>query len=87
MEVDVEGLAALINTRPEITCNRKSLYRISDDCNDLQRWSLGRHHRNGRWEARVGHVGGSKYVYLGAFGISSIPYLFLFPSLSPLRTA
>ncbi|RWW04199.1 hypothetical protein GW17_00032585 [Ensete ventricosum] len=61
----------------------RSPHRISDDCNDIYRWSLGRHHQNGRWEARIGHVGGSKYLYLGTFGISYIPYLlFLIASLS-----
>ncbi|KAJ8500444.1 hypothetical protein OPV22_010996 [Ensete ventricosum] len=28
---------------------------------------VARHHQNGRWEARIGHVGGSKYLYLGTF--------------------
>ncbi|GAB2287512.1 hypothetical protein Dimus_021887 [Dionaea muscipula] len=28
---------------------------------------VARHHHNGRWEARIGHVFGNKYVYLGTF--------------------
>ncbi|KAM0950490.1 putative transcription factor AP2-EREBP family [Dioscorea sansibarensis] len=28
---------------------------------------VARHHHNGRWEARIGHVLGSKYLYLGTF--------------------
>ncbi|KAI4332853.1 hypothetical protein L6164_017731 [Bauhinia variegata] len=28
---------------------------------------VARHHHNGRWEARIGRVYGSKYVYLGTF--------------------
>ncbi|GJN17382.1 hypothetical protein PR202_gb04444 [Eleusine coracana subsp. coracana] len=29
---------------------------------------VAKHHHNGRWEARIGHAGGKKYVYLGTFG-------------------
>ncbi|VFQ85886.1 unnamed protein product [Cuscuta campestris] len=29
---------------------------------------VARHHQNGRWEARIGLVSGSKYLYLGTFG-------------------
>ncbi|CAH9114029.1 unnamed protein product [Cuscuta europaea] len=29
---------------------------------------VARHHQNGRWEARIGLVTGSKYLYLGTFG-------------------
>nr|GME02024.1 AP2-like ethylene-responsive transcription factor At1g79700 [Ipomoea batatas] len=29
---------------------------------------VARHHQNGRWEARIGLVYGSKYLYLGTFG-------------------
>ncbi|CAI9765061.1 unnamed protein product [Fraxinus pennsylvanica] len=28
---------------------------------------VARHHRNGRWEARIGRVSGNKYLYLGTF--------------------
>ena len=31
--------------------------------------SMGRHHHNGRWEARIGRVFGNKYLYLGTYGI------------------
>jgi hypothetical protein len=30
--------------------------------------SMGRHHHNGRWEARIGGVFGNKYLYLGTYG-------------------
>ena len=26
-----------------------------------------RHHQHGKWEARIGRVDGSKYLYLGTF--------------------
>lgn len=29
---------------------------------------VARHHRNGRWEARIGRVHGNKYIYLGTYG-------------------
>ncbi|KAG6471549.1 hypothetical protein ZIOFF_068992 [Zingiber officinale] len=28
---------------------------------------VARHHHNGRWEARIGHVFGNKYLYLGTY--------------------
>ncbi|CAI9770447.1 unnamed protein product [Fraxinus pennsylvanica] len=28
---------------------------------------VARHHHNGRWEARIGHVSGNKYLYLGTY--------------------
>lgn len=36
-----------------------------------------RHHQDGRWEARIGREPGAKYHYLGIFGASSYPDLWL----------
>lgn len=29
---------------------------------------MGRHHQQGRWQARIGRVAGNKDLYLGTFG-------------------
>ena len=31
---------------------------------------FGRHHHNGRWEARIGRIFGNKYLYLGTYSES-----------------
>ena len=33
---------------------------------------VARHHYNGRWEARIGRVFGSKYLYLGTYSTFSL---------------
>lgn len=38
------------------------LYRL-----DKVRLTFGRHHHNGKWEARIGRVFGNKYLYLGTY--------------------
>nr|GMC80531.1 Ethylene-responsive transcription factor WRI1 [Ipomoea batatas] len=43
---------------------------------------VARHHQNGRWEARIGLVYGSKYLYLGTFGMSTIHTILNSMSLS-----
>ena len=43
-------------TSHDMVCRGQSKYR-----------GVTRHHQQGRWEARIGRVEGSKYVYLGTF--------------------
>lgn len=50
--------AALRNTRKVALffCRGQSKYR-----------GVTRHHKQGKWEARIGRVKGSKYLYLGTY--------------------
>ena len=43
-------------TSHDMVCRGQSKYR-----------GVTRHHHQGRWEARIGRVEGSKYIYLGTF--------------------
>ncbi len=43
-------------TSRDVICRGQSKYR-----------GVTRHHQQGRWEARIGRVEGSKYIYLGTF--------------------
>ncbi|KAJ1285902.1 hypothetical protein BS78_03G313400 [Paspalum vaginatum] len=52
-----EAYLAILRRRSSCFSRGASVYR-----------GVAKHHRNGRWEARIGYACGKKYLYLGIFG-------------------